>query len=336
MTMKLTAENSARVRDISFVAICCVVSQHFCLLTGYGTSTHNLFSEAVWRAILDWPVSWFFLISGFFLVKQWDGGLLWWWQACAKRIQTLLLPYIVWCAIGTALMCCYGRNVSLATLGNDLGITSAFPVIAPLWYVRNLLVLCLFSPVIVPLCKWLSGQRWGMVTMMGVMFSFMLLPLPAKRLWVMPILYFALGIVIAFGGRFPAVDRRIVLGGLCGVLLMIICNSVFFRMELPALRFIFNFFAIGSVWLFYDVLFLKRHICSQLSKSSFFVYCAHGIIMLPIYNSPSLIQCPYGHLVGVVLWVTISCGTVVFSIMCAHVLNACCPAVFKVLTGGRG
>lgn len=336
MQIELTAEESARMRDISFVGICCVVLQHFCLLTGYAVTEHGFFRDVIWQGILDWPVSWFFTVSGFFFVKEWDNRFRWWRIAIAKRIKTLALPYLIWCMIGVVIMYFYGREMSVSMMGRYIGITSAFPVIAPLWYVRNLMVFCILAPMIVPACKWLAGQRWGMILMLSLMFCLMLLPLPAKRLWVMSILYFTFGILVSFGGKFPVVDRRVILGGLCGVLLVVVCNSLFWRMELSATRYVLNFFIIASIWMFSEKIFSHWHISSNLSKCSFFVYCAHGIIMVPIYNSPSLLRCQYGDLTGIVLWIMVSIGTLGFTVLFACIIRACCPMMFKVLTGGRG
>lgn len=335
--MGLSAQDSARIRDISFVAICCVVFQHFCLLSGYKSEAVCFFSEVIWRGILDWPVSWFFLISGFFLARKFDGSFLWWRRAIVRRFRTLFIPYVIWNFLGASIMLLYGKQFTFGDVFSNLGITNAFPVVAPLWYVRNLLLLCIFSPVIIFVCRLLfTGGRWGITLACVTFFGVLVAPFPAKRLFVMPITWFTIGVMLTFIKITPVINKKLIVGCLCGVVGMIAVNSLVLRVELPSLRFVLNALVIINFYVFHDKIFGQLHINQFISESVFFVYCFHGMIMLPIYNSHALLRCSYDHFAGIVLWLMVASGTIVFSVVSGYCIRACCPKFFYVLTGGRG
>ena len=334
--MELSSQDSARMRDISFVAICCVVFQHFCLLSGYQSTDRCFFSEVIWRGILDWPVSWFFVISGFFLARQYDGSFLWWRNAVLKRVRTLFVPYVIWNLLGAFVMWFYGREFTFSCILSDLGMTKPFPVVAPLWYVRNLLVFCFFSPVIILACKFLTGSRWGIWLAYAMVLCVIVAPCPAKRLCVMPITCFSIGAMISFAKNIPSVNQWLILGCLCTVIGAIAVNSLVFRIGLPAMRFALNFLVIINAWAFRNKIFGQGHINQHLAENAFFIYCLHGIIMLPIYNSHALLKCTHSHFVGIVIWFMVASGTIVFTVVSARCIKLGCPKVFKILTGGRG
>lgn len=116
----------------------------------------------------------FFLISGYLFfskLDRWDWGA--YFQKLKKRVRTLLVPYLLWVTLAflvefiialfrgsspVELLSNYGWGLIYWNCGryfvsfekNVLGwaIPSAYPFDFPLWFVRDLIVLCLLAPVI--------------------------------------------------------------------------------------------------------------------------------------------------------------------------------------------
>lgn len=118
----------------------------------------------------------FFFISGYYFFSHFDTNK-WDWQLyftkIKKRCKTLLFPYLLWnllYLLPSFLLFLIGRiswdtfNTNLANLGywhifwdcnsspvtNILGVTrpGAVPLDGPLWFVRDLMVVCLLTPII--------------------------------------------------------------------------------------------------------------------------------------------------------------------------------------------
>lgn len=109
----------------------------------------------------------FFLISGYFFyyhLKIWNKTV--YAQKLRKRIKTLLIPYLLWngipflaiilvrtiigmsSGISLNLVKEFGNSVSWLRAFWDCGIPNGHPFDVPLWYVRDLIVCSLCSPVI--------------------------------------------------------------------------------------------------------------------------------------------------------------------------------------------
>lgn len=108
-------------------------------------------------------VPYFFVASGFFLSKHINENG-WYIRESKKRVRTLLVPYLIWCAIwvvynyvlGVMGDCVQGVAVDFSissfldwsTFGIDL---FQAPSCFPLWFIRMLLILFAVSPI----CVWL-------------------------------------------------------------------------------------------------------------------------------------------------------------------------------------
>ena len=171
---------SIKLTAVSFFSACCIV-----LLHAFENSLKDSAPQATaWimvlfsRVMTSFAVPLFFVISGYLFARKTDFSRAGWYPALLKkRAKTLLVPYVAWCTIYA---CTY---IPFVVLGNHLaGRNLVFntclrePLLSPrnilciygldfpvppsagaLWYVRNLILLFLLAPLIVPVMKLVSG-----------------------------------------------------------------------------------------------------------------------------------------------------------------------------------
>jgi len=123
----------------------------------------------------------FLFISGYLFFRSGTLTKQEYYRKISSRTKTLLLPYIVWNAIAILLIVAKSNIHGRYTLNLDItNILSAFwiykgglvndpmapdipdyewfgPVLGPLWYLRNLFILCLISPLLIYCFRKLKG-----------------------------------------------------------------------------------------------------------------------------------------------------------------------------------
>ena len=89
----MKAQRNKKIEIISFMAMLCVVWWHcYC-----GSQVERWFIPGV----CVWSVPWFFFLSGVLFRRTLDTkgrG-----EVVASKVRSLLIPYILWCAIGAVL-----------------------------------------------------------------------------------------------------------------------------------------------------------------------------------------------------------------------------------------
>lgn len=297
----------------------------------------------------------FFIFSGylFFLnVEQFD--LIIYKSKIKRRIKTLLIPYLFWNAI---VVIFYFLQQSLAPelAGNthhlvvDYDINDwvhAFwtdPISYPLWYVRDLMIVCLISPLIYYLIK-----RLGF-----------LLPLLMLVLWlfrieflirgdVEAVAFFTLGAILCIKDNdtimickkaFPV---AIVLTVVFTVLEILTLNSVIsfisddgitlkIMHSLNVLAIIMICFALTSYYLRSGHV---KHI-EILDRSCFFVYCYHALPIILFTILLSKLIAPTNELNAIAIYIISPVITLILGVVLYYVSNKLFPRFTSVITGGR-
>lgn len=116
----------------------------------------------------------FFIYSGYFFFKGKECGLRTWYNKMKTRLHTLVLPFVLWSVIGGVFFLCIDKSktslglldVLIRTFVVDVyAPTSSLPqyvgyelpkvtaLNGPLWYVRDLILLMLVSPLIYTILK---------------------------------------------------------------------------------------------------------------------------------------------------------------------------------------
>ena len=319
--MFLSKYSSDKLKVLSIISACVVVMQHFSAAMPVDGVWNRFWREIIAYGIFDYAVSFFFIQSGYFLVKDCGKDARWYVNAIKRRAKTLLIPYIVWNSIG------------IAVIGGGYGLFDMLPVITPLWYVRNLFVLCVLSPFFAYAAKKVVATRFGVALGVAVILVLSCVDLPAKRNIVMAAVYFFIGVAIRFMPE-PTFRWRhampivFLLSLACCLATKIIMVFVL-GLHLGYIRYFMIPAVIGTIWFYLDMVFPKRTIGNVAKSASyaFPIYVSHYFFLAPLLNSCQT----YGF--SLCMFYAIS--SIIVIVVSSIAIKRYCPAMYGILTGGR-
>ena len=180
MSVSISKTLSSKIKAVSFLCTVLIVLLHAYEQSLVSESNHCSIYVAKFLSlgVCEMATPFFFIISGFLLACQYDGGVSYS-QLWKRRLFSLGKPYVYWCIIYALIYVVFnvlcnhlaGRALNENTclvmplyswenpfrvlnpfriLGFDL---FEFPVNGPLWYVRNLFFLVLLSSVLMAVMK---------------------------------------------------------------------------------------------------------------------------------------------------------------------------------------
>lgn len=305
------------------------------------------FTELVSHNIGRIAVPMFFLISGYFFfyktsVNDWSiavyGNLLY------KRIRTLLLPYILWNTIYWGLV--YLKNVcSLSLYPYEQTMLSSSwyslfidgPVVYPLWYLRDLIAMCLISPIIFIVLRYLR--------IVGVLILFIGYVMEVESgipgfsstaifyftfgaylglykenmlMWAKRFRYIAVSIVLLFLGMLPFLNQYTVYEYLVRFYIPFGCIVLLDLMRI-----------------LYDKRPLQINRLKNLSKYVFFVYAVHTIYLINWISAFYGRILPQGYIGGLISYLLVVPTTIGICILLYKVMERVLPKCLSLLVGGR-
>ena len=132
------------------------VADDFNLLTS-NWNTYEFLKQLISQTLVKVAVPVFFIISGYLFfanVKDWNVSV--YKAKMQRRVKTLLAPYLIWNLLmaiklktfSWSMFWVYWKPAGIQTdwLGNDQLMTA--PVNMPLWFLRDLIIVSLFTPII--------------------------------------------------------------------------------------------------------------------------------------------------------------------------------------------
>ena len=307
----------------------------------------------------------YFFISGFvfFLSVEWSRGK--YIQKLKNRVKTLLIPYLIWNTIALLLMVVSQfyfasfSSISMSswnlTFGNILSCYWVYtgqlfgieipgavnPIDIPLWFVRNLMIVVLCTPLLYRLMK--RGNCWFVVSL-GVLWFFK--ECFDERYaflngWLSAFFFFSWGaymsinrkdMLVEFGRYFRLSVFMYPILGISYVAAVHwcpeICKTIKSLNVFFGLLFAYNL----AAWL------LRKKYCKAspfLASSSFFIYVSHMLIcgkilkILYVYLQPaSSFSILFIHIFTVVL-------TLALLLSAFYLMRRYTPALLRVLTGRR-
>ena len=310
------------------------------------------------RILPTFAVPLFFAISGYLFFLGIRSSFSWHTYAnkLHRRCYTLLLPYLVWNLIAFALYALkdmvagqalqHPLSLNLlwgsASLGtattNVLGwhvAAGTAPVQEPLWFVRDLMVVCMASPLIY---GWLRHLRWVGLLIIGFVYYAGLWPNPAGFTFT-GIWFFSLGAWFSISGRQVVHSMHYVLKPCATLLFPMLLALMLFRASgdgwwLPLQQLYVLTAMVVSISIA-DFVVQQRQPNKWLSNSSFFVYASHTIVMLPVSNALAqwaLLKSAWWQNVAFLLCPLL---TILICLLAYFILTRYMPRVAYMLTGKR-
>lgn len=289
----------------------------------------KLIMDLIPKGVCHIAVPFFFLVSGYLFTKT-NLTLQLYKTKLRKRIKTLLIPYLLFNLIACAIIVLPNYKDYDYTLINCLSIfwdthysflhtLGNSPIDYPLWYVRDLMIICLISPIIFWIIK----------------LTYWTLPLICISLWCVDIFqsisgfslisisFFSLGMYIKYSNinllglkRTPVFVLFVV--SLAFLLISIFNDNQLFH-NLFIISFLFIVFPVSNYIIKRDKTQLSK-IVTNLGIYAFFIYGMHALFETKSYNILSGIIRPSNTINTITLYFT----TIIVTV-------AICIGLFKVL-----
>lgn len=285
----------------------------------------------------------FFIISGFLFfkgVESFDAGC--YTKKLRSRWRTLLAPYILWTIIYAFYMAVrqvptmvHAKSIDalydLCTWRIFWMYKEALPLHFSLWYIRDLILLCLCSPVI-----WLVMKKFRHFGMLIVFVMFMIQNIDARISFPISIFYFSLGSYLSICNvKISRLALKLDWGVFVMIILALVCSQLGY---LPLTRFSHIVLA-GSILLtscFVSERFQSK-IPGLLTESVFFVYATHCIMFVMLFNRILMKIIPNDSFTALLFlrWGIVGILTTGTCITLYRILKRFLPKTTAVLTGSR-
>ena len=289
-----------------------------------------------------------FIISGYFFFRsQKERNIHFFIDKYKRRVHSLLLPYLFWNAIVIMLM--YLRYDII--LDNDYSLTdylsgfwsstindNGLPANNPLWFMRDLMVVTLLTPVIYGLTK----GKYGVLTIFFLAACYVInIKIPVCGISFEAILFFSVGAYLAIHNvNITSIPKY---WGIV-MLLLYVPIQVFMNGLTSDCKYLYCFDLLTNCIKITAVLYLvsllfKRGVLKptpRLGKMSFLLYALHGIIVGPIIMLLYILSGRTDNpllLLGIYILTPII--ILVVAIVLYNVLTKFTPNIAKVVTGNR-
>ena len=321
---------------------------------GYNAAEFPLFNfvKSFIEAFLHWQsVPIYYFISGFVFfigLREWDKSR--WIKKIKNRKNSLLIPFLIWntlfllltiCIAGiknfniSSILSCYWRYDGLLTGVAPTGM----PINYPLWFLRDLMVTVLFTPLMYKLLKKNGKIVLSFLATVWVMkyFGVIKFYIPAQAFF-----FFYFGAYMSINGKdmiaeFGKHSKFTTLGFIVlGVVSMYFYNSnpTIFK-ALKALSILFGlFFAFNTaVWL------LKKGYCKVnkfLSSTSFFIFVSHAPVYPLVFKTLKLLISPSSDICWLIVFLTTVAATSLILVTGFYLMSRFTPRILDFITGRKG
>lgn len=311
----------------------------------------------------------FFIISGFlfFYRKEYDKDV--YKQNLKTRARTLLIPFVLWniIAIIWTLKCflpgissfyppvdiqlSFVRIINTFLCNADnrgifigLPFAGLYPIDIPLWYVRDLLVMVVFSPIIYWLIK--KTKQW-FVIVIGLIWFFSSIILPMEnyiyiytRMLVTALFFFSWGAFYSIFKENIVISCRKFRYAPIVYIPIAMTDTLTKGLEFNGyIRHAGILVGIVATVIFVSYLleYNKVKVNSNLASSSFFIFALHNIFMVNVGKFTfTMLHIPENNPYAMLaLYFTVPILSIVFCFTLYMLLKKYTPKVCNLLTGGR-
>ena len=342
---------SRSIETLRFPLILLIICLHCYTSTSAVTRGHDTYFRLIYPISLwmgETGVPAFFFISGLLLFYSKKTYM----QKIKSRFHTLLIPYLFFNGLILCIyLCSMFMGNSVMIVGKDLADYSlidymrAFwdrgvwdhgngsPLLCPLWYIRNLMVLVILSPIINYIIKYTR-------LLFPIIIGFLWINAQDSAYTFQSLTMFSLGAYFPICGKNPIeiFDKYKVLF-VSAFLLFAIIDILHLYVSIPFAFPIHRFSLVANTFIciFFLGGFMYRHhlYSSFLSKSVFFVFCIH-------YPFSTYLRPIFERITGLsdIIYVVIYLLSVVFitmlCILIFKLLIGVVPKFIHCITGSRG
>ena len=312
---------------------------------------YNLLRLVITEVIARTAVPAFFILSGYlFFFGKTSFSRETWLTALKKRFWTLFVPFVLWNIIAACFACVANTSINLDVIsiflnnGNPSGWTDIFgkqhnfyfPLNVPLWYIRDLIILCIISPLIFCSIKYVPkvfGVFLFFLAVTGYNFDF-------AGINYNSLVFFCIGAyfgiyqinILSFGQRYklPFLISTIVLGVLFVYLRSV--RGTLFWINYP---FFICFFFSLLVLIATNLGRGSIRLHPLLVKSVFFVFALHNMPYFMAFPLPWLKLFPNSTLVFVGAYLLTPIIKISLCLLLYILLDKLSPKINGLLSGNR-
>jgi fucose 4-O-acetylase-like acetyltransferase len=313
-------------------------------------SLYGHFAYIIKCCVCDMAVPAFFFISGFLLFSGKPFSRAQYAYKLKKRVSSLLIPYVCWSVLFVGLyfvldMAMAGTFAKKYGTGQGVGAflysvfwstASGQPSVGAFWYIRDLMVVCVYSPL---LYFFLKTFRFYGVALIGVLF---LLGVNTHLTGVsMRALFFC-----AWGGYFSIAHRNFLVDFkplyrwmyvVCPLLIAAEILRLNFFSTLPPLLNLIHIIGIISIMgiTVQGINSNRLRVVPALWAAGFFVYGFHGIFVGRVPHVLLLKYLPHDNFSLLLAWLLFLVGVVGICVCLYHLSRYLFPRFTALICGGR-
>lgn len=351
----MTEYLSRKIKILSAISIIMVLYIHMYYTEGSSMPILRIVEGSIGQGICTVAVPLFYIISGYLFFLKMPKGIRSIPKKLRKRVRTLLIPYIIaniltfvfYVALNLLIwkMPSLGNVVNFRVLDNaiEAGPWNTFclifidpPIAFQLWFVRDLMVAMICSPVIYLLLRWIMPRGAKYILLLVLL---VLIGCPNHIPCLSAFIWFTLeGYIAICNIRTDYMPAHNIVYSL--FLLYIITSIVNQCSDTPSYtaKFI-PILGIPAIWYLYDII-VKRcnelknvQIIKWLASYTFFVYLCHEPLLNIFKKLPLLIS--RSETILITSYILTPVIFYIFACCLGRLIKAISPKIYYVYTGGR-
>lgn len=364
MNYKMTPYLSDKIKVMSALCIMLVVWIHTYYVEGEVYTSTSMLMGMLGCGVSLYGVPTFYAISGYlFFIGTSEKGIMAIFTKQKKRVRTLLVPYVLTniisilfymlVKVAAAKLPAVGDslNFNLLDKGGETLIEKSYfwfwdgPIAFQMWFVRDLMIMIVFSPVIYYILKLLASNRW---TSYAVVIGCLALVdwHYTARTWAFA--WFVLGGILSMSKYLRVVDLKPYKNP--ALLMLSLSLAVIFNNALCAARLSASpididyatIFGVPAIWILYDCFTTESHhskllspnyYCSKLITSTFFIYLIHEPFLNVVKKLPLMIS-RSEWMVGI-CYLLVPIVFVFLALSVGNLWKKNLPKSYSIFVGGR-
>lgn len=358
---KVSTPIESKVLDV--VRIPCIILVVLIHITGYGMrqvnmypddyslyiSVNRLFSSVIGGVAV--PV--FFLVSGYLFFRNCEFTKTTYKAKLKRRLHTLLIPFLLWNALYLTvklapLLIPALSGISLCEFPGEINLKSllsafwnfnesGFPIVVPLWFLKDLIVMSILSPMVYCFVRY--AKLYGLIALLLVWISGVLSPIMSRiPLDMNSVFFFTAGAYFGIW-RINIVEwfwslRHI---SWCYIVLVSIemvkslGNISPYVHRIGILFGIVGIFALATIWVADNPIIDTK----SVSGIVFFIYAIHDPWLVASCGRVVEFLLPTGQWSLILGYFLTGCVIVAFGILLYKILNKLMPRIIGIMVGKR-